>query len=279
MMNYVLRHWRGQLPLSISFFVNFLGLNVLIFLLAQNTAGGMVAVSPYHSAAIILVKLALALLVSIWQLVGLFRCAINQPTWIVRIAVIGITLLAAANQLRLAYQHQAQYLGIARLAFRIDALPEYQVLAQPEKKLLIINGPFGIGIADTVEQLLSDARYEIIILNSPGGYIYEGRRVAELIRRHDLSTTSISQCSSICTLAFLAGKHRFLAPGASLGFHQYASDFISAKGLINEQAEDMATFAGYGISPAFIEKIYQTPPEQLWVPSREELLNARVISQ
>lgn len=280
MAGYILRHWRGELPVATSFFINFLALNIVISLASTAISdASYLEVAPYTAAALIILKLAIYLLVLTWQAVGLFRCAIKQPRVIIKSLIIVVVVAAVSNQAYTIYRHQQQFSSIAKLALRIDQLEAYQIVVDPGKKLISINGPFGIGIASQLQEALEQADYDIVILNSPGGYIYEGRSVARLIKRHQLSTTSTSGCSSICTLAFLAGKHRFLPEGANLGFHQYGSDFLSPESLINQQKVDMQTLAGYGIAEEFIERAYQVKGDRLWQPDHEELLNSGVLTQ
>jgi hypothetical protein len=119
-----------------------------------------------------------------------------------------------------------------------------------------------------------------IILDSEGGQIYEGRGLARIITKHRLRTFSLDECLSSCTTAFIAGTTRTLGTNARLGFHQYKTySIIPSIDVDNEQAKDMAIFVKQGVSPRFLEKIFAQPPESMWWPDIDELLDAGVVHQ
>ncbi|MGC5394069.1 hypothetical protein ACPXAZ_26190, partial [Escherichia coli] len=60
---------------------------------------------------------------------------------------------------------------------------------------------------------------QTVVLYSAGGWVREGKLVGEVIRRRRLNTYVEQECSSSCTLAFLAGRDRAMDPRAHIGFH------------------------------------------------------------
>ena len=102
--------------------------------------------------------------------------------------------------------------------------------------------------------------------------------MARLIRENKLATYSLEECASSCTTAFIAGSKRTLAAAARLGFHQYKYyAVLPVVDVDEEQAKDRAQFAAQGISPTFLAKIFQHPPETMWQPEIEELITAGVV--
>jgi len=112
-----------------------------------------------------------------------------------------------------------------------------------------------------------------VILDSPGGQIYEGRGLARVIRERGLATYTLRECASACATAFLAGRERLLAPGARLGFHQYQSHTIlPAFDLAAEQAKDRQLFEAQGIADEFLAQIFAARPQDMWWPTPAELI-------
>jgi hypothetical protein len=110
--------------------------------------------------------------------------------------------------------------------------------------------------------------------------IYEGRELSKLILVYGLDTYSLKGCYSAGTMAFISGTNRFLGTGASLGFHQYHLHYEDIDKFVNlkkEQEKDLRIFKRKGIKKEFLEKLYATSSEDLWFPSRDELLSAGVI--
>ncbi|MFT7524847.1 MAG: hypothetical protein ACI92A_002718, partial [Candidatus Paceibacteria bacterium] len=67
----------------------------------------------------------------------------------------------------------------------------------------------------------------------------------------------------------------------ALGFHGYAFDselLVKKLNVQDQQAVDELFFAAQGVSPDFIDRIFEAPPTALWQPSRAEMLAAGVIT-
>ncbi len=141
------------------------------------------------------------------------------------------------------------------------------------------NGGMGWGSADELSRMLDDnPAVRVIHLNSSGGLVGEGRRMMDLIQRHLLITTTDNFCLSACTLAFLGGRERYLAPGARLGFHSEYSSKISEAQIQDSQRQDEATMISLGIPGDFVDKAFATPKDRIWIPSVGELEEAHVIT-
>ncbi len=120
-----------------------------------------------------------------------------------------------------------------------------------------------------------------VTLSSPGGHIYEARGFANLILERGYDTRVVGDCTSACTLPFVAGKRRSLEPGARLGFHQYALNFDTALPQIDVQKEedkDRARFRQQGISQSFLDTMFNTPSTDLWYLTEAEARDAGLIS-
>lgn len=83
-----------------------------------------------------------------------------------------------------------------------------------------------------------------LILNSPGGSLAEGIRLAQTIEQLSLNTLILKgrQCESACAMAFMGGKSRMAESGATLGIHApyRPSDaaplsFLNAEGMVERE--------------------------------------------
>jgi len=159
---------------------------------------------------------------------------------------------------------------------------EYTLDLKKNNTLVHLQGGLGLGVSDEVTQLLA-THLDVngIILDSQGGWIHEGQKLADLISSYGLDTYSLLGCYSACTTAFIAGKNRFLGPQANLAFHQYTvpgfKSLQTDEVLKKEEEKDRKIFQQQGVSAEFLEKLFNAPSDDLWYPPVEELLNAQVV--
>jgi len=279
MFAYIGKHWKGELSLAQSFFVNNLGLNLAIYSLTVQLHQLMATESPTHTAKAILASKVLTLCLMPWQLVGLWRATKKTTpslklTLEIYIAAITLGILQSLIKDRDAIP------DLFRLGFLPDPLGTYTVSTNQAGNTLSISGHFGFGISDEVEKHFAEnPGIKLIILNSPGGYIYEGRRTAKFFAQKQLITVSTQECSSICTLPYLAGRQRLLGPGAELGFHQYHSLYQSFGSLSEQQRLDRKLLTEFGISESFIDKIYSVNSQSIWKPDHDILIKQGIINE
>jgi len=144
---------------------------------------------------------------------------------------------------------------------------------------LEFSGGLGAGSANDLARALdANPGVHVVHLNSPGGLVDEGRQMFDLIRGHLLITTTDRYCFSACTLAFLGGRERYLAPGARLGFHGEFSDTADESHVQAAQHQDMVTMLSLGIASDFVDKAFAAPKDRIWMPSSGELEDAHVIT-
>ncbi|WIY23978.1 COG3904 family protein [Parasedimentitalea psychrophila] len=166
---------------------------------------------------------------------------------------------------------------------RMDRLhaAEYQLSLSDDGSSLSFSGTITYGLTKRATELLAaNPQLVTVTLTSIGGHIYEARGFANLIRARGLNTVVKGDCSSACTLLFVAGTQRRLAPGARLGFHRYALEFgplLPNLDLAKEQEKDLAFFRAQGISEAFLAQVFEQPSSALWYPSRQQALQAGLL--
>ena len=87
-------------------------------------------------------------------------------------------------------------------------------------------------------------------------------------------------CASACTTDYAGGAMRSASIDAALGFHQYRIDASYAVIVVDvqaEQAREAALFREAGVSSEFVRTLFEHLPGDMWWPSQDELLRARVI--
>lgn len=287
-MDYFLRHWRGELSLSLSFWVNNAVFNAFIGVAGALLADQSLIEHPVKAAQVNLVTIAfLWLIIYPWQIVGLWRSAnrrINTNDRILwpRVCQILVILGLVINSVGFARDYPF-YKYLYDLSFKADEKDEFTVALDPKNNVIRIDGALRFGISEEIERLVKQNKsIRAIVLNSAGGRIYEGREISRIVSENGLKVFTTEKCFSACTLAFMAGSERYIAKEANLGFHQYSTgadalnEFVSSE-LAYEQQRDMDFYRSQGIEETFIQKIFKTPPEEMWTPSKGELWQAGVI--
>jgi hypothetical protein len=287
--NFIVRHWRGELPLWISYWiVNFVG-NVCAVVVTVLIAACFAAESGYYPLSVFAsftVTWACILVLACWQLVGTWRSAKRYTStrhqqgrhvlW-GRLAQAAVIIGALGSVSKIVQDGVPQIIESWRIAFQNDPdIPDYSIRVMRDGTEAEIAGGFKYGVADDFVKVLgASPRMQIVHLNSIGGRLGEGRKLFELIRSRGLTTYVSSQCLSACTLAFAGGRERYVREDGVIGFHKSAfagSDEDAFDGI------QKAVFARAGFDPGFIAKALSTPNSDIYKPEHSVLLAARVIT-
>jgi hypothetical protein len=144
---------------------------------------------------------------------------------------------------------------------------------------LEFSGGISFGVAKDFEQFMGGKQLQVVYLNSIGGRIYEAQRIANMIKTKGLDTYVTRQCVSACTIVFLAGRNRLMAPTAKLGFHQPDFPGLTARQRQLMIVAEERRLRRLGISEKFAKRANATPPEDMWFPSPQELVAEKVVTQ
>ena len=202
----------------------------------------------------------------------------------IKLALLG-TLLTAVLVVILSAIESVQSMVFSHHATTESAsTPEYHFGLDRENGRYSINGIIDFGISrDFRDYLARHPGGKVLVLNSLGGSIYEGRGLFQIATTHNLATRVEETCASACVLAFLGGVHRSLSADGRLGFHQYAVDHSHLNQSIpfydpaREQARDLELMRGIGIKPSFLDRAFQQPHGDIWYPEHAELTHAGVV--
>jgi hypothetical protein len=281
--NYVARHWRGELPLVISYWVNVVLLGAVF--------AGMVAVvsSPTLAQHVSLnaIRLSFAFVVLsvplyIWQLVGCWRSGSRHksigksPSWgTVAQFMLVLSLLSVVAQW---YQHAPTFYEMAKISFEVDTLSEYRITLIDDEELKV-EGYITFGIRNEIDNIMDENKnIWLIHLQSPGGRIGPARNLRDFIEDSRLTTYAATECSSACTIAFMGGDQRVVHQDARLGFHASSLPGQTPADIRNANAIDKTYFAQKGAHRQFVERAFNTPNSTIWYPDLKTLINSGVIT-
>ncbi len=282
--SYFLRHWRGDLSLPVSYWVN--GSITSMLLGAVGLALPFIvdfsAAPRFWSAAMIAVWL-LALLTITWQVVGVWRSAGKHAsrggakTWALAARAAIVLGAMQLGSLVVTQAGPGIWESAVMLADR-DPAHGYVIRLLRDATEIEISGYIAFGLTDHVRtELDAHPGMRVVHLNSSGGRVAEARKLRDLIAPRHLATYTSRQCTSACVIPFLAGERRLVAPGAIVGFHQYTVDGKASRQTLLDMEKDKRYFASRGVLPAFVARAF-LPTSNLWRPTPDEMLAAGFIT-
>jgi hypothetical protein len=283
--SYIMRHWRGELSLTVSYWVNALlgGFATFLVLLCVELLAAPDS-KPLIFALGISAAWLFAAATDVWHLIGTWRSARKHKSrggrrfWAgtARVMVV-LGLLGLANTV--ATETIPQIVEYWLIALGDPTIPEHELQILHGGTELEYAGGITFGATDDVRVLLdADPEIRVIHLNSPGGRVGEARKLRNLIRERNLVTYTASECASACTIAFMGGVERFVAPEAKLGFHRADFPGLTRKELARLNAEEWQRLVAEGVAVWFATHAYSTPSDSMWWPTSDELERAGVIS-
>lgn len=287
-MNYIRKHWRGELPLGVSFWVNVYLINVCLFVINYLLSERPPLQNPVVLLFIIITFLVVKLgLIVPWQFFGLWRSASRHSNekgkkfWpVIAKIIVVLNLFSIIGTIQ---KELPVYRDMCMTVFDREEHADYSVVLTEDGSLIHLKGGLGLGVSKAVKRVIAKhPQVQGIILDSCGGRVHEGRELAKLIQFHNLDTYSLKGCYSACGTAFIAGKRRYLGQGARLGFHRYYLKHESLApyaDLTKEQKKDLKLFKQQGVSQNFIDKMFTEEDDSLWYPTVEELLAAGVVQK
>ncbi|MBL8197650.1 MAG: hypothetical protein JNJ67_01835 [Chromatiales bacterium] len=283
--SWIARHWRGELRLGISWWINCVALTVVLYWLIPWIAHAS-GLSSGESASAYTAILGLVLLqtgiIPLWQMVGLWQACDRAlrtsdrifTARLAQVAAVLFTLLIATRGLVAG----AEQVIAARVAWALGSY-QYQVTLLPGGREIEVDGGLGFGVSAAVGELLaSNPDVRRIRLNSGGGALSEGVRLRELIVAHGLDTYSSRECSSACVSAFIGGRFRYLQRGARMGFHLPRNwEPLSTGPVSSLYATELRYFQQRGVPNWFLGNWIRSG-QKFWYPTGFQLQRAGIVS-
>ncbi len=129
-----------------------------------------------------------------------------------------------------------------------------------------------------LRSVAANTRLSGLSLDSPGGDLEEGLRVATAIHDAHLQTMvrNGAKCASACFIMFAAGSHMFAGTSALVGVHSASyggHDTPDAQAATVIMARRLSA---YGVPDAILGKMVSAQPSQIWWLARSDLESMRV---
>jgi hypothetical protein len=274
-------HWRGELGLGRSYWIDVVLLGALLGALLN-------ALTDYegeHASGLtigLVGGLAFLLLLPfpLWAVVGVWRAASRDAREKRRVLLPG---LAKLMMVILAVSTVGSWVKVALIARdavkmrRGDTDMPYSVAVREGD--LVLEGYITLASArDVAARLGEDPGIRRLDLSSRGGRLAAAERMADAVRARGLDTAALDDCVSACTMVFLAGRRRFLLGAATLGFHQ-PSQVGLRQDEIGLQIDQLRRYyLRAGLPPWFVERALAVPPGHVWRPTTAELIEAGAVT-
>ena len=220
-------------------------------------------------------------LFAIWQILLIVRAAQRSRRWLFAVsAAIG---LATVGLIGLTI-HDRAVPALAELwAIRTGdtAIGDLDVDVSDDGRTLSVSGAYSAYSEETVRRALDrNKTIREVVLQGPGGRVSVGFQLFRMFRDRKLSTRVDRGCASACTLAFLGGVQRMVSPSGRLGFHAASFPGMGESDM-QDANRDIRNFLIYSarLTPEFARKVVDTPANSIWVPTHDELLAGKVITQ
>lgn len=144
-------------------------------------------------------------------------------------------------------------------------------ISKENKTIISLNGEISEGDTDALKAAVKDANdsgrlVSGIRLNSPGGNLLEGAKLAEIVRFGKIATVvaNDAQCASACFIVFAAGEPKFVSYSAFVGVHGAADENGQETVQAGAATVSMARIVrDLGVPAPIIGKMVVTPPSQI----------------
>jgi hypothetical protein len=287
--SYIHRHWRGELPLGVSFWLNggLLGLSCGVLTGLRDAFD--ITLAPRVISSCDAGVVGFVLLSTVWHMAGTWRSAGRRITerrhqgkgfaWAIlaRASILFGFLLFLYGSFAYSLPN---LLATLQIAFGNDPTPRHVLRLQNGGTEVALSGGFDFGTAADLKRLLdASPAVRTVDLASTGGRVAEAFHVAELIQQHGLATLTARLCASACTVAFVAGNPRYLAPTGKLGFHRFSFPGFTPgqANAANDVGRQFLVRAG--VTQDFSDRVFSTPSDSIWIPDMPSLLAAHVVSR
>jgi hypothetical protein len=142
-----------------------------------------------------------------------------------------------------------------------------------------ITGGLPAGCAREFRDIIAHApTVNVLHVNNTGGRVYEALNIAKIVTARGMTTYISVECESAATVIFLAGRERYVANGAKVGFHAGSFPGMLTSQLFELNAGVREAMLTAGVNADFIERALATPPTEMWYPSVDEMIQAGVVT-
>jgi hypothetical protein len=184
-------------------------------------------------------------------------------------------------------------LAAAPLAAADGGSLSFEFVPEEERWTIFVDGPIDDGAAARFREELASRQVEsaAVVLNSPGGLLFEGMAFGQLIRQHGFAThvgrkaasphaaPAPGACLSACVFAFLGGLYRFAQPASSIGVHRFSALAETDVDSVQVVSASVVKYIGaMGADVELFERMSRKGREQILVLSAADLKALRVVN-
>jgi hypothetical protein len=285
--SYFLRHWRGELSLAASFWLNGCIGYVLITVINTLILAGSGIGEKFRPGAVLSAAAATWLVTGaavVWLVTGAWRSATrhqrsNGVSWAALAKLV--LALSVARTAATFVQSGAPQLGeLYQIYAGDERVGKYTFRVLRDGRELEFSGGIPFGAADDFQRFIDAmGSVKLIHLNSDGGRISEAQSIAQIIQKRRLDTYVANRCMSACTIIFLSGRERLISARGRLGFHQPDFPGMTAEERRDAIAIEERRLRQLGLSAEFAHKANQAAPSDMWIPPVPVLLKEGVVTQ
>jgi hypothetical protein len=286
--NYIVRHWRGDLSLGVSYWINGILLSTIVAVPAIIMASADITEYPRLILAGLASLFLLGILLSVWQYVGIWRSAgrsmrdrQRRLKWLSWAGLARVVTSVSFLSVSFNTVHQLPgFAAMVQIAIGDDPTPHHVLRVLNNGKEILLAGGIDFGTtADLADLLEASPGVATMDFDNIGGRVAEARHVGEIISRRHLATYTAASCLSACTIAYISGSPRYLGPDGKLGFHRYSFPGLTPdqEHEINRQGEHDLVAAG--VAADFAAKVFATAADHVWYPDAATLLAAHVVTR
>lgn len=198
-------------------------------------------------------------------------------------------VVARANQLVEHYHANGAALGrravqacnrLATMTQVAPALVRFEESGQSRGVWLRVNAQITTGFADRVIRELRAKRAVGLIINSPGGSVFEARKLGRYLRANGLRAAVDQLCVSACIDALAGGSERYATRNARLGVHQshVPGRYSSHEGGQLYVAESFRYLREMGIDPDVAIAAASIPNDEILLISLPDALTTHLLT-
>jgi hypothetical protein len=286
--NYFARHWRGELPLYVSYWFNGTGgyilVTVIVTILSATTTLKDEFTPTWALLSLLLIWSITAAAVS-WQLVGTWKSASryqnrNGRIYWGTVAKVTLTLAALRTLGAFAYTGIPQIGEYYQIYTGDNKVGKHHFRVMRDGQELEFSGGITFGSAKDFAQFINAmGGLKTVHLNSVGGRSREAQRIGDLIKARGLDTYVIGKCLSACTIIFLSGGNRLVAPDAKIGFHQPYFPGLTADERNQVIVAEELRLRQLGVSTEFAKRANVAAANDMWFPPASELIKEKVATR
>ncbi|WP_024506621.1 GYF domain-containing protein [Bradyrhizobium sp. ARR65] len=285
--SYLMRHWRGQLSLPTSYWFNgFLG--YLASTLAVALVGASRALRTDYSPVLSLFSIVgtwtITLVVLCWLVVGAWRSATEYSKkgkilWAVA-AKLSLCIAAICTLIQFGQRGLPGIREVYAIYSGDERIGKYSFRVLRDGAELEFSGAISFGASNEFARFVEAmGALKIVHLNSPGGRIEEAQRIGDMLKKRNLDTYVVNSCLSACTIIFLSGRNRYITRNAKIGFHQPDFAGLTDDDRMRLARKEELRLQRFGLSAEFAKQATKAPPNEMWTPTPQQLIDERVATK